>query len=123
MLAFLKGNIVEKNLNSVIVDVGGVGYFLTCSSFTILELNSVGFEDSIYTYMSVKQDSIELYGFKTLEEKEVFLSLLTVTGVGVKSAIQMLNAVHYKKLAGFIETHDAESLTLNKVCSKKLLKD
>ncbi len=119
MIAYLKGTIIDKTTNNIIVDVNGVGYCLICSAFTVSEsatINSVG---EFYCYMAIKQDAIELYGFNSLEEKEVFLSLITVTGVGVKSAIQILSNMHYRKVAGCIESGDPDTLTTAKACSKK----
>ncbi len=119
MISFLKGTIAEKGAGNVVIDVGGVGYFVICSSFSVGDIASIGSTDLVYTYLSVKQDGIDLYGFKTAEEREVFLSLITVSGIGAKSAISILSNMHYKMVASAIERGDSDSFVVNKACSKK----
>ena len=119
MISFLRGTIVEKDAGSIVVDVGGVGYFVLCSSFTVSDVAMPGNTDLVYTYLSLKQDGIDLYGFKTVEEREVFLSLITVSGIGAKSAISILSNMHYKMAALAIERGDSDSFVINKACSKK----
>lgn len=119
MISFLRGVVALKGTNSIALDVGGVGYLVTCSSFTVSDVASLGGTDFIYTYLTIKQDGIELYGFKTFEEREVFLSLITVSGIGPKSAIAILSNMHYKMAALAIERGDSDSFVINKACSKK----
>ena len=119
MISFLRGIIAEKSAGNVVIDVGGVGYSVICSAFTVSDVASVGSTDLVYTYLSLKQDGIDLYGFKTADERDVFLSLITVSGIGAKSAIAILSNMHYKMVALAIERGDSDSFVVNKACSKK----
>ena len=91
MFEYLKGKVfINDNDSSIVVECGGVGYLLNCSLNTIAELR--GKEDAtVYTYMSVSDNGISLYGFAGKMEREVFLSLITVPKVGARSAVQILS--------------------------------
>lgn len=101
MISFLKGKIEAVTLNSLQIDVNGVGYEVHVSNPEYYHIDG---EIKIYTYYHVREDEISLYGFKDKEEKEVFLNLINVKGVGVKSAISMLSKTTPSMLVQAIET-------------------
>ena len=90
MIAYIKGQVIEKTLNTIVVDVMGVGYeiFATTRDTESASINS---EQKFYTYHSVKENSEELYGFSTLAAKRLFEMLITVQGIGPKAALAILS--------------------------------
>jgi Holliday junction DNA helicase RuvA len=93
MIAFLSGKILEKNANSVVIDVGGVGYEVTIPLSTFYELGEAGAEVSLRVYSYVREDQFSLFGFRTSLEKELFLQLISVSGIGPKSAVTALSGM------------------------------
>lgn len=89
MISQLTGQVVEKSLNYLVLDNNGVGYKIFVSNNTLDKVNS-GESLTIYTYLAVKENALDLYGFINQEEKEIFELLLTVSGIGPKSAITIL---------------------------------
>ncbi len=104
--------------NSVLLDVNGVGYdvIVTNSAFNRLQQNKEG---AIFTYLSVSEQGITLYGFDSLEEKEMFLKLISVSGIGAKMGVQILSNVSLSALAIAIATSDVKTLSSIKGCGKK----
>lgn len=98
MIAQLTGTLVSKKKNKIVVDVGGVGYLLTVSLSTFSELPAENSKVKIFTYQHVRENSAELFGFTSLFEKELFLLLLGVSGIGPKTATDILSNT---SLAGF----------------------
>lgn len=84
MYAFIEGRVCEKTTNSLVLEAGGIGYQLNCSMTTLQEAPSMGEKMRCYTYLSVREDAMELFGFATKEEKQLFLSLTGISGVGAK---------------------------------------
>ena len=110
MIGYLRGRIVERNEEGVILEAGGVGYDLTCSTNTLIGLP--GDEDAqLWVHTHVREDQIALFGFAAPMEKKMFLSLLSVTGVGPKMAIKILSAASLDHLANLIETGDVKGLS------------
>lgn len=107
MISFLKGKIESKKVNYIEIDVNGVGYIVFVSNSENFKLND---EIKIYTYNHVREDEISLYGFQTLEDKEVFLNLISVKGIGAKSAISILSKTTTSGLIQAIETSDINYL-------------
>ena len=109
MISYLKGNILEKNQRSVIVLAGNVGYevFLSAKDWQITEKNSL-VEFFIYSY--IKAEAFDLYGFKNLAELEFFKKLLSVSGVGPKSAINILGLAEINELKRAITSGDPSFL-------------
>ena len=83
MYAFIEGRVCEKTTNSLVLEAGGIGYQLNCSMTTLQEAPPMGEKMRCYTYLSVREDAMELFGFATKEEKQLFLSL---TGASAASA-------------------------------------
>ncbi len=112
MIGFLRGEVVELQPEYFILDVQGVGYEIYCSLQTIAQISEYTSKTiSIWIYTHVREDAILLYGFQYREEKNLFLSLLKVNGVGPKLAIGILSGASYDKLVDLIETSDAKALS------------
>jgi holliday junction DNA helicase RuvA len=111
MIAFLAGKILEKEANSLIIDVGGVGYEATIPLSTFYELGDIGSDASLRIYTYVREDSLQLFGFKTLQERELFLKLITVSGIGPKVAISMLSGMNADEIIAAIRTDNLVLLT------------
>ena len=92
MINFIKGILREKDYDSITVEVGGVGFLVAVTNSCMVNLPQVGEEVTIHTYLHVKEDELSLYGFASAEEKRLFLQLITVSGVGSKTALQILSA-------------------------------
>lgn len=93
MLAHLDGILSEMTVDSIVIDCGGVGYLLTVSAETLSSAPDIGERMKVYTYMSVREDAVDLFGFATREEKRMFERLRSVSGIGPKSALQILSAL------------------------------
>ncbi len=119
MFAFLEGNIAYKQDGILIVNVGGVGYELCVSNFTNYALPNVGENAKVLTYLQVKEDGVCLYGFAAADEKEMFLKLITVSGVGPKGAIGILSNISLSDLIKAISLGDIKVLSSIKGIGKK----
>jgi Holliday junction DNA helicase RuvA len=93
MIAYLSGKILEKDANLLIVDVGGVGYEVTIPLSTFYDLGETGEPVELRIHTVVREDAFALFGFKTAREKELFLHLISVSGIGPKSAITALSGM------------------------------
>lgn len=111
MIAFLSGKLLEKQANSVIVDVGGVGYEVSIPLSTFYELGEVGAEVQLRIYTNVREDAIQLFGFKTARERDLYLKLISVQGIGAKSGIAMLSGMNADEIIAAIRTENLAKLT------------
>ena len=111
MYAYLNGKVAEKGQNSLVVDVNGVGYLLSVSMNTLQETPPIGESMKVYTYFSVREDAMELFGFASMEEKNMFVRLLAVSGVGPKVALSILGSMPLRDLTLAIVTGDVTSLS------------
>lgn len=111
MIASLRGNLAQKQLGSVVIDVNGVGYEVHVSSQTFDRLPPVGEEASLVIHTAVREDAITLFGFSAAEEKELFLLLTSVTGIGPKLALAILSGLAADALVAAISSKDAARLT------------
>ena len=94
MIAYLSGKLLEKQANTVIVDVDGVGYEVTIPLSTFYEIGEDRRRDvSLRIYTHVREDALQLFGFQTEREKELYLKLISVQGIGAKSGISMLSGM------------------------------
>jgi holliday junction DNA helicase RuvA len=110
MIAFLSGKLLEKNANSVVIDVGGVGYDVSIPLSTFYELGEAGSDVSLRIYTHVREDAIQLYGFKTNRERDLYLRLISVQGVGAKSGISMLSGMSADEIITAIRANDLARL-------------
>lgn len=93
MFAYIKGSLEEKSTNYVVIDVGGIGYKIFMSNISINEIGELGKIVKVHTYYYVREDVISLYGFLHHDELKMFELLLSVSGIGAKSAIAMLSNI------------------------------
>lgn len=93
MISFLRGNLYQYDEESIIIDVNGIGYEIQVHSRCFTSLPSLGEKLFVYTYMQVLDNEIKLYGFMNKEELELFKTLITVSGIGAKGAMNILSAI------------------------------
>ncbi len=110
MYAFIEGIIEYKSAGELVVNAGGVGYQLLCSQSTLSAAPPRGEFARIYTYLSVRQDATELFGFISQEEKNMFLRLTAISGIGPRTALGVLAAMPLADLTLAILTGDAAML-------------
>ena len=111
MIAYLSGKILIKLTNSAVIDVNGVGYEVQIPLSTYYDLGEVGSTVSLQIYTQVREDAIQLFGFRTALEKELFLKLLSVTGVGPKLGLTMLSGLSAEELIQAILAGNLVQLT------------
>lgn len=119
MINFIQGKIIEKDEGLIVVENNGIGYEIQVSDHT---LNSIAFQNDIVkvlTYMQVREDGIALYGFLTKEEKNMFLKLISVSGIGPKMAIGILSNIKINELVDAIIRQDVKMLCTVKGLGKK----
>lgn len=119
MFAFISGKIEDKTENSVIIENSGIGYEIFVSTNTLSMLGNVGEVAKIHTYLHVREDAFLLFGFLTKEEKNLFLQLITVSGIGSKMALQVLSAIKPSDLITCIVTGDIKTISQAKGIGKK----
>ncbi|MEM7038302.1 MAG: Holliday junction branch migration protein RuvA [Bacteroidota bacterium] len=108
MIAFLRGKLAHKDTNFVIIDCNGVGYKVRISLNTYSELKSEAAK--LHTHMMIKDDAHELYGFHEMAEKNLFLQLIGIQGVGGNTAMTILSSIAPKELYRVIEGEDVAAL-------------
>ena len=118
MIAYLRGKVLETTAETAILDVGGVGYELYCTRGAFRKL-TVGAVAELYTYLQVKEDGMTLFGFGEPKEKELFLKLIGVSGVGPKMGISILASLSADDFAMAIATADVKRLSTGKGLGKK----
>jgi Holliday junction DNA helicase RuvA len=106
MIAYLSGTLLSKQATSAIVDVGGVGYDVAIPLSTFYELGELGEPVQLRIYTHVREDSLQLFGFKTARERELFLQLISVSGVGPGLAIKLLSGMNADELVASIRTNN-----------------
>ena len=111
MYAFIEGEICEKLNGSLVLLASGVGWQLNCSNNTLQAAPPVGEKMRCYTYLSVREDAMELFGFASREEKEMFLQLTSVSGIGPKTALGVLGAMPLRDLNLAILLGDVNALS------------
>jgi Holliday junction DNA helicase RuvA len=120
MIATLEGILEYRGVDSVIVNVGGIGYRVYVSSSTSSRLGAVKGKVSLYTHLHVREDSISLYGFASDEELTLFKSLISVTGIGAKLALTVLSALNPEQLVMAITSGDIDLLSQTPGIGKKI---
>lgn len=116
MIAGIKGAIFEVSEESVVVDVQGVFYEVFCSVTVLSELSQIKVQNRdasifLYTYLHVREDLMQIFGFLSQSEKSLFLSLLKVSGIGPKSALHILSGASVTQILNWIEEGDVKSLS------------
>lgn len=112
MFYYLNGELALRDINMCVIDCGGVGYKLTISMITSESLASkLGQKVKLFTYLAVREDGVELFGFGSNEERNAFNMLTGVSGVGPKAAINILSIMSPEKLAMAVCTEDIKSIS------------
>jgi holliday junction DNA helicase RuvA len=119
MIAHLSGTLLSKQATSVIVDVGGVGYEVNIPLSTFYDLDDLGSTVQLRIYTHVREDAIQLYGFKTARERELFLKVISVSGIGPKLGITLLSGMSADEMIASIRTNNLARLTLIPGVGKK----
>ena len=110
MIAFLSGTVLSKQATTAIIEVGGVGYEVAIPLSTFYELGDVGTAAQLRIYTHVREDTLQLYGFKTARERQLFLHLISVNGVGPGLAIKLLSGMNADELVASIRTNNLARL-------------
>lgn len=111
MISYIKGTLAHRGESYIILENGGIGYQIFVSAGFLSRMPDAGKEIKIFTYMSVKEDGISLFGFTSKEEQEMFLKLLTVGGVGPKGALGFLSQLTPQEIVMAILSADAKTLS------------
>lgn len=119
MIAHLSGTLLSKQATSVIVDVSGVGYEVNIPLSTFYDLEDTGSRVQLRIYTHVKEDALQLYGFKTARERELFINFISVSGIGPKLGIALLSGMSADELIASIKSNNLARLTLIPGVGKK----
>ena len=111
MFAHFDGIVAEKTADSIVLDVNGVGYLLMVSGATLSMAPAVGERMKLYASLNVREDAMELFGFYSREEKAMYERLKGVSGVGSRTALQILSAMSVRDLSLALVAGDANALT------------
>jgi len=111
MIAHLRGRLLSKEPNRIVIEAGGVGYEVVVSIPTFTELPGVGNEVAVHIHTHVREDALALFGFLRLPEKQLFERLISVSGIGPKLAVTILSGMSTEFLVAAIRGNDVGSLT------------
>lgn len=117
--SYIKGSLIDKSDETIVVDNNGIGYEIICPYSISDNLGTLGDEVKVYIYQSVREDDITLYGFSTMQMKEMFLSLIQVSGIGPKVAHSICSQVEPDRFALAVIGGDITFLTSVKGLGKK----
>lgn len=120
MLYSVRGKLIHKELQMAVIECGGVGYACRTTCSTSAQLGQTGSEESLYTYLYVREDSVELFGFYTIQELNCFKMLITVSGVGPKAALAILSDIDAQRFALTVASGDSKVFTKTKGVGPKL---
>lgn len=119
MIYNVKGTVTYTDTSFVVVEVGGVGFKCFTSTNTLKSLPTDKKEVNLYTYLSVREDAMDLFGFLTMEELDAFKLLITVSGIGPKAAVAILSVLSPDRLAIAISSGDVKSIQMAQGVGKK----
>ena len=122
MYYYIKGRLVYKDESGLAVDAGGVAYYMNTTLTSMANAGNIGDEITMYTYLHVREDIMELYGFAAREVKRMFLMLLSVSGVGPKAALSILSVLTPERFALAVVTDDVKAITRAAGVGPKLAK-
>ncbi len=111
MISSLRGKLIYSDNQYAVIECSGVGFKVFASLKTLSKIGNIGSEVFVHTYMSVREDAIDLYGFATSDELESFKLVTSVNGLGSKMAIALLSEFTPDQISFFILSNDAKSLT------------
>ena len=119
MLNYIEGKLIEKEEGYIVVDCNGIGYEILVSDYTQNSLSANGSVVKILTYLQVREDGVALYGFASKEEKNMFMKLISVNGIGPKMAVGILSGITLNDLISAIVNQDVKMLCTIKGLGKK----
>jgi Holliday junction DNA helicase RuvA len=119
MIAYLKGTLIQKSPNQVVIDTGGVGYCASIPLSTFVKLGEVNEPASLHIYTHLTDSALSLFGFATQEEKNLFLKLISISGIGPKLSLNILSGIGPGELEEAVEKNDIARLTLVPGIGKK----
>jgi len=119
MIAYLKGNLIKKSTSQAILDVSGVGYCVWIPLSTYLKLGNLNETMELFIYTHLTDNSLSLYGFSTEEEREIFLKLISISGIGPKLALNILSGIEASDLEDAIRKSDVARISLIPGIGKK----
>ncbi len=119
MYAYIKGTIAERNDQQIVIENNGIGYLINCPLGISAEFGGPGENVTVYLYQSVKEDDISLYGFSSRDQKEMFLKLITVSGIGPKVAHTICASLSAEQIAAAVMSNNVALLTGVKGLGKK----
>lgn len=111
MIASLAGKLSEKEANRVVIDVNGVGYEVLIPLSTFYHLGEIGSDVDLVIYTYVREDTLQLFGFRTRAERGLFLRLISVSGIGPKLAVTMLSGMEAEEIISAVRTENLALLT------------
>lgn len=120
MIYSVKGKIIHKGTDMAVIECGGVGYACRTTLATLSQIGRTGDEAMLYTYLHVREDSVELFGFATEQELNCFKMLITVSGVGPKAGLAILSDTNPERFALTVATGDYKAFTKTKGVGPKL---
>ena len=119
MISYLKGNLIQKSPDQVIIDVGGVGYCALIPLSTYLKLGELDEAVELVIYTHHTDNALSLYGFSTKKEREIFLKLISISGIGPKLALNVLSGIESSDLEDAIRNNDVARVSLIPGIGKK----
>lgn len=111
MFSYLRGELVEKNIEGIVIDVNGIGYEVRMPITSIDELPKIGNEIKVHTYMQVREDFVGLFGFSNREDLEMFKLLITVNGIGPKAGLGILSVISPDDLRFAVLSNDVKTIS------------
>ncbi len=127
MIAFLQGNVEHKSSSKVVLRVSGIGFWIQIPMSTFERMPDVDQVCKLYTHLHVREDAMQLFGFSTIEERNLFLDLLSVSGIGPRLAIGLLSAAPVNEIYRYISEKNEAALSrlpgLGKKTAQRLLLD
>lgn len=119
MIAYLKGNLIQKTTSQVILDIGGVGYRASIPLSTYLKLGHINNTAELHIYTHMTDNSLALYGFYSEKERDLFLKLISISGIGPKIALNILSGIESSDLEDAIRRSDVARISLIPGIGKK----
>jgi Holliday junction DNA helicase RuvA len=119
MIGYLKGNLIQKTPQSVVVDIAGVGYYAAIPLSTYFRLGEENSSVELHIYTHLTDSALALYGFSTHEEKDLFLKLINISGIGPKLALNVLSGIGPAELEEAVQHSDIARITLIPGIGKK----
>lgn len=110
MFAYIKGTFESRTMDYIVVDVNGIGYKIFMSENSMKNIGEIGTIVKVHTYLKVREDDVSIYGFSSVEELRMFELLVSVSGIGAKSAITILSNIEPSTFAVAVVSNDVNTL-------------